>query len=572
MSLESTQNVIISSATDETITDRENMDYKASSRRKTRIITSVTIICIILAGIIALAISLSYFVSSKNTIFPNVWVEGVNVSGMTVEEATNALIAGGYETNADGIGVSIIFPDESVFFFTGEQVGLSYNAGEAAMEAYNFGRLSDSTFFGAEIAYVRSIFVRTDLSNLCNPEVDYTILQELSVTYSDAFNDSLVVGTLDQTENYITIVKGSGFEPADSEEVFDLAGTMLWQSISENREVVASYFPQRREDDFDLELLFEHIHVEPVSSYYDPMTESATPSSPGRTFDLEAATDILEYAGDGDTIIISILDIQPEFTTEQIEAMIFRDLLHESRTQIAGTADRLHNIVLTAREIDGTILQPNEVFSFNEVVGRRTEERGFRRAGVFVGGRLIDGLGGGICQTSSTIYDAVLHTTLEVVERTGHGMAISYLPLGNDATVSWGVLDFRFRNNTDFPLRILASVTGRTLSVSLIGTNPDGITVEVETIIISTTEFQTVYVHTENLYAGYVARAEGANGINGAVVDTYQHIFDSDGELIESRRVGRTTYRVQNRIYYVGTREPGTHYHYDDHHDTQYEN
>jgi vancomycin resistance protein YoaR len=116
------------------------------------------------------------------------------------------------------------------------------------------------------------------------------------------------------------------------------------------------------------------------------------------------------------------------------------------------------------------VLNPDEEFSFNEVVGPRTSARGFLPAGVFIGGRLEEGIGGGICQTSSTLYSAIMDSELYITERYPHGRAIPYLPRGRDATVFWNVLDFKFENNTDYPLRIDFDLDDRSLTARVYGT------------------------------------------------------------------------------------------------------
>ena len=159
-----------------------------------------------------------------------------------------------------------------------------------------------------------------------------------------------------------------------------------------------------------------------------------------------------------------------ELLRKDVEIVLFQDMIGETITSIAGTANRLNNIVLASAAVDGLVLQPGEEFSFNQVVGRRTRERGYLPAPAFSGGRTIQAVGGGICQVSSSIFSAIMDTDMLVTERRPHGQPVTYLPRGRDATVSWGTIDFRFVNNTIHPLRIDAKVSGRTLTVRVFGT------------------------------------------------------------------------------------------------------
>jgi len=156
----------------------------------------------------------------------------------------------------------------------------------------------------------------------------------------------------------------------------------------------------------------------------------------------------------GKTVTIRIDYIQPEHTREYLESLLFRDLLGTETTFVHGSADRVTNVRLSSEAISGLILDPGEEFSFNEVVGIRNREKGYRPGGAFVGGETVLTIGGGICQTSSTLYSAIMDTEILITERTQHRSRVPYLPRGRDATVFWNALDFRFVNNTDLPMRI----------------------------------------------------------------------------------------------------------------------
>ncbi len=131
--------------------------------------------------------------------------------------------------------------------------------------------------------------------------------------------------------------------------------------------------------------------------------------------------------------------------------------------------NRNTNIMLACNSINGTIIRPGNIFSFNQVVGPRNREKGYLSASIFVGRRVVPGIGGGICQVSSTIYNSALITSLEIVERHPHTLAVNYVPAGYDATVLWEGADFKFRNNRGTDLKVLAAVYGRYVVVLLVG-------------------------------------------------------------------------------------------------------
>jgi len=527
---------------------KKDKKVKTKARRWTGAKTAVTIIIILLVGVAAFVLSLKYYVGNLDTVYPNVWADGVLLSGMTFEEAMQALIDEGYESNAASIFATIVFPNESSFTISGEDVGLALSAWDAAKAAFDFGR--DGSFFSDEIAYARSLLSRTELSDLSIATLDEDYVREVAAEYTKLFNDELIKDTFSISDESITILKGTGIEPADEDAVFNLAMETLMRAIDEQTHVVAHYIPEAAEhDEVDLALLFATIHVDEVSSVYDPETYGATDSSTGITFDLPGAQAMMDSAGTGESIVIPLITLEPEVTREEIESLLFRDELATRTTKIAGTSNRLNNIVLSSSTINGTILNPGDVFSFNGIVGQRTAGKGYKEAGAYVGGKVVQEIGGGICQTSSTIYDCVLHTDLEVVERLPHRYIVTYLPLGNDATINWGSIDFKFRNNTDYPIRIEAVVNVRDLSVKLIGTKLDDTYIKVDYTLISKTPYQTIRREDASVPPGQTV--EDAGGYTGHVVDTYKSLYDADGNLIRKTLVGRSTYRVQDRVILV---------------------
>ena len=159
----------------------------------------------------------------------------------------------------------------------------------------------------------------------------------------------------------------------------------------------------------------------------------------------------------------------------KVKAMIVKDLpakeevLGRYKTSFnPGEKNRTINLKLAAAAINGQVIQPGKTFSFNKTVGPRTRERGYLEATIFVGGKKEQGLGGGICQVSSTLYNAVLNSKLKVVERHTHSLPVTYVPTGKDATVSYGYLDFRFQNNKPYPVKIQAAVGKNTLDIAFV--------------------------------------------------------------------------------------------------------
>ena len=222
---------------------------------------------------------------------------------------------------------------------------------------------------------------------------------------------------------------------------------------------VLKYTPEK--DDpapLDLQAIYNEIHTEARDAYYTDELE-VVPEEVGKSFEISEA-ELLIGQSPGQEVFIPFTVTEPEITARYLEEALFRDTLSSTYTILTnpGLINRTSNVKLAAQFVNGTVLMPDEVFSFNEVVGERTEARGFKEAKVFVKNEIVDGIGGGICQISSTLYKASLFADLQIVERTNHSFTVDYTQLGEDATVYYGAVDYKFKNNTPFPLKSSAGL------------------------------------------------------------------------------------------------------------------
>lgn len=202
----------------------------------------------------------------------------------------------------------------------------------------------------------------------------------------------------------------------------------------------------------------------PRSAYIDRQSGEIIAESPGWQLDLPLTLDRVMDAPAGSSVLPVIVQLDPE-----ISAAHFSSIRKESgayRTWIGGGGNRAANIILATTSLNNYLLLPGEIFSFNKANGPRTAERGYLPAPVIVGNTVVPGLGGGVCQVSTTLYNAVLQAELEVVERYLHSQPIGYVPRGMDATVA-DSLDFRFRNNSDHLLMIRASNMGGSVDIQI---------------------------------------------------------------------------------------------------------
>lgn len=228
----------------------------------------------------------------------------------------------------------------------------------------------------------------------------------------------------------------------------------------------------------------------------------------------------------------------------------FPDTLASYDSPHTAIAARTNNLILACREIDGKIVQPGEVFSFNETVGERTPEKGYQAAIVYTGGTSTPAIGGGVCQVASTIYLCTLLADLQVVERTEHMFACTYVPLGMDATIYWGSLDYKFRNTTAHPILLRASVSGGYVHIKLLGKKESDVTVRMTYNVLSTTPWSEVEKVDPTKEPGY--RSTTVTPYTGYTVQTYKNWYDAAGKLLKTEKCAYSTYRKRDRVVTVG--------------------
>ena len=258
---------------------------------------------------------------------------------------------------------------------------------------------------------------------------------------------------------------------------------------------------------------------------------SVIPSQPGRDVDpAQLARAITAAATEGHVAQVELGARQPDLTTAKANALGIRQKLTSFTTEMGvSSSNRIHNVHLMADFIDGTVIQPGEVFSFNGVVGPRTAERGFLEGQMIIGSLVLPSIGGGVCQTATTLFNDAFELGLPILERTNHNLYLSHYPLGRDATVSWGGPDFKFKNDLKHGLLIKTSYTDSTLTFTFYGTNE-------HRRIVATTSPQTKWTGPSMNYAidpnapRGSAKVVAGTGEKGFDVSVTRKVYDASGK------------------------------------------
>ena len=508
-------------------------------------------------------LGLCAWVSGSDRILPNVSVAGLDVSGMTAAEAETALSGAMAEHGSQIIGA--VSYEDQLWSITAEEMGYGWRfAAESA------GAVGRENFLTGGAVYLGQLLGRDH--QISAPRWHCTVLDDLVDLVEAETGGSVTEAAYQLDGEALVMTKGKTGQAIDRSQVQD----SLWSAVEgamEQKfsgmegvvEVKNPLIPQEtppQEPDF--QAIHDAVAVEPQNAQYTRETGAVADHVVGVDFDVEALKAAYEKAGEGETFSIPVTLTQPEETKQSLEAKLFRDLLGEGTTNVSGSSARKHNVKLSAQACNGVILMPGEVFSYNNTTGSRSASKGYLAAPVYSGDASVDEVGGGICQTSSTIYYAVLHTNLKIVERRAHRFNTGYVPEGMDATVYYGQTDFRFENSTDYPIKIVTSSYDqggkRKLNVKIYGTNVDGVRAEPKSTVYETVSPTTQYKADESITQGTTKVDSKQNPYTGKSAQTYRYIYDRDGNLLEKQDMGKSVYKMRPKtiLYNPADGDPAT--------------
>ncbi len=458
-------------------------------------------------------------------------VMGVDISSMTREDAIAALEGVVLAETSE----AVIFADDEKIVFSAGEIGAKYNAEKTVDDIIAKSKGFFSGWFKKEYAMA--------------VDIDETMLNGALAEYETAGapKSATVV------DEGIMVTNAHPSKYLDREKLCALLSDCFGGAVDEDTslEYIVDYV--KGPSDMEILSVLGNEFKEPGYIMDEEGNITVTESSLGVVFDMDAALKMMsEHTEDGEAFLIPCEVKKPKHTKEELEAALFRDTLGSYKTNFSSSsANRASNINLATSSINGTILMPGDVFSFNGVVGQRTTARGYKTAGAYVAGETVDQVGGGICQVSSTLYNTVLLSNLEITERRSHQMTVSYVPMGRDATVNWGTTDFRFKNNTEYPVKIVGTINGRNVTISIVGTETiDGKKVEIVTNTVSVLEPSIETVEDAEKEVGYTSTK---NGSKGYVVDATRVVY-SNGEEVSREALVRSRYNPKKTVVTVGTK------------------
>ncbi len=423
--------------------------------------------------------------------------------------------------------------------FNLEEINVKFGINEAVDIAYNIGRsgklLKDN--YAIINTYLGKVHINSSFSY--NEEALIKILNEMAENIPNKIlNSSYVI-----EGNNLILTKGKAGYAVDMEELKRVILNNITEFKLGEQEIRIPVF-LKEPDKIDIEKIYIEIYKEAKDAYYQKEPFTIYPHIDGVDFNISIEEAKALINSNEETIIIPLKITTPKITTNNIGTEAFPDLLATYTTSFStSNTNRTTNIKLSSNKIDGVVLMPGEEFSYNKIVGQRTAEKGYKTAPVYVGGKVVNDIGGGICQVSSTLYNTILRANLEIIKRSNHRFATGYVPLSTDATVSWGGPEFVFKNSRKYPIKIVSTVTGGKVKVDIYGCKEE---VEYEVIIKSETlqiipmktEYRTntsLSVGTQKTvqkgHPGYKSRAYRILKLNGKVISKQLLSTDTYAQL-----------------------------------------
>ncbi len=443
----------------------DEQQYK--SKTKSDVLTIFAILCFIFVLLSLIIFGTFSFINLTSTkIAKGVYIKGIDVSGLTKEDATKKISS--YVSSSIPEEIKLKHNDFETSLST-SQLSIYFNTEEAVNMAYNIGK--NGNIFQKNTEILNTLFSKVNIDP--GFSIDEKQLKKDLQDISTKLPDKVIESSCYIDDNRLIITKGQAGKSIKIEDSANYI-TKEINNLNIQNNTLELITEDAYPNEINLDAIYNEVHKDPVNAYYSQNPYVVHPSENGIDFaiSLDDAKNLLQEKKDEYVIPLKVL--YPSVTTNMIGTEAFPDLLSEFSTKYAASnKNRTTNLILASKKINGTVLMPGETFSYNKVVGERTIAAGYKEAPIYVSGKVEDGIGGGICQITTTLYNAVLYANLDIVERSNHQFVPSYAGPSRDATVVYGAIDFKFKNNRDYPIKITCSVSGGIANFKIWGLKSD---------------------------------------------------------------------------------------------------
>lgn len=478
---------------------------------------------------------------SNENIIAGITVDGIKVQGLSKEQLKELVENKIEEKINNEIKVYVDNEEQTILL---SQIELTYNIEKAIDEAYQLGR--GKNIFVNNFEILKTILLGNDI----NLETTYNqeLLNNIVKDIKNKIPNVVINPTYCIEENELIITKGTKGLTIDEKELKNKIIRKIKLSSNEDIKIVTF---MTEPENINIEKIYEEVHTEVQDAYYTTNPFQIYAEVKGIDFDIEAAKELLKE--EKEEYIIALTITEPQKTTSDIGTEAFPDKLSTFSTRYDATnLTRTTNLRIAINKINGVVVMPGETFSYNKTLGKRTSEAGYKDAAGYSGGKVVQMIGGGICQISSTLYDAVVYANLEIVERHNHAFTTSYVGAGKDATVVYGSLDFQFKNSRKYPIKIEGYIQNGIATVNIYGIKEENeYDIEISTTILNYIPYNIIYEDDATLEAGKEVVTQG--GQKGCKSITYK-ILKQNGKEVSRSVLSTDTYSAMNKYITRGTK------------------
>ena len=529
---------------EKSVTKIKEENKKQKNKKKRKIIYIVLGIIIFILAIMSVIFSLINI--NNNDIISGVSIKGINVSGMSKEEAKQNIEKVTKEKLLKTI--KLIDGDYKVDL-NPKDIEASFNVDKAVEEAYNIGRDGNIIVNNYKILMAQLFKKDVNLDFTLNEERLLEIITDTSLK---------LPGTVVQSSYYIEddeliITKGTAGERIKADELKrEIYNNIEDLNVGDKNLNIPTEIVEP--DPINLEKIRAEIYKEPKDAYVTKNPTKVHTHVNGVDFaiSMDEAKKIIKE--EKDEYVIPLKITLAKKTIADLGEEAFPDKLSTFTTRYdASNYNRSTNIELATKSINGTVIMPGEIFSYNKTIGRTTLEKGYKEGTAYVGGKVVPDVGGGICQVSSTLYNTALLANLEITERSNHLFETSYVSPSRDATVYWGSIDFKFKNTRIYPIKIVGTAKNGVVKIDLYGIKEkEEYEVVIDSDVISYIPNETEYKKDPTLENG--KKVVEQVGFNGCKSKGYR-ILKKNGTVISKTLLSTDTYSPKNKIVRVGTKK-----------------
>lgn len=491
----------------------------------------------------------SIFAMPKNTIIDGIYINGIDVSRMSKDEAKNIILQKCNTKKSSNFNV--------LFLKNNEQINSEYNSSNSLLplsieykvtqaidDAYLVGR--NKNIFENNFDIIKSLIYKKNIN--LDFSIDNNFLEQLiDKIYSDVPNKLIDSSYYIDDKNLVILAGVKGYVANKDELKNNLIS--LIKNIDSNENTIKLNIYEEAPKEINLEKIHDEIYKSTQNAYYEKEPFRIFKEVYGIDFNVELAKNILSESKE--EYFIPLIITEPDITISNLEIDTFPNLLATFSTRYdSQNKNRENNMYLATSKINEIIIAPGEEFSYNRTVGSRNIALGYKEAKIYSNGQVVDGIGGGICQVSSTLYNAVMFANLDVTERHNHQFITSYVNAGRDATVVYGSKDLKFVNNRNYPIKILATASNGNVKISIYGIKENlEYEVSFDNEIVENINWSTRYEYNPNLSSSMqIVKQLGANG---AIINNYK-IVKLNGAVVSKTLISQDKYNALNRIIETG--------------------